>query len=315
MEALTIHTARFTFPMNWLEVSLTVRAEAAEAVSEVLARFAPNGVAVEATAFAVTPDDHGVPVGDVIVRAYLPADGALESTRARLEESLWHLGQILPLPNPSYTPIVEQDWSEAWKKNFQPIRIGKRLIIVPAWLNPPLAPEAVALRIDPGMAFGTGTHPTTQLCLAAIERHLKPGQRVIDLGTGSGILAVAAVKLGAERVQAFDIDAEAVRVAKENAEINGVTDRIHIEQGSLAELLAAGERAPFVLANILATVIVRLFDHGLAGLIAPGGLIVLSGILDSQAYEVRAALQIHGLTCVAQEQIEDWVAIIARRPA
>jgi ribosomal protein L11 methyltransferase len=301
--------------MNWLEVSLTVNAETAEAVSEVLARFAPNGVAVEATRFTVTPDDHGVPVGDVIVRAYLPADEALENARARLEESLWHLGQILPLPTPSYTPIVDQDWSEAWKKNFQPIRVGKRLMIVPAWLNPPLRPEDVALRIDPGMAFGTGTHPTTQLCLAAIERHLKPGQRVIDLGTGSGILAVAAVKLGSGPVQACDIDAEAVRVAKENATLNGVADAIHIARGSLAELLAEGQHAPFVLANILATVIVRLFDQGLAALVEPGGLIVLSGILDSQAYEVRAALQIHGLNFIAQEQIEDWVAIIAAKSA
>ncbi|MGQ0603625.1 MAG: 50S ribosomal protein L11 methyltransferase [Anaerolineales bacterium] len=301
--------------MNWLEVSLTVSAEAAEAVSEVLARFAPNGVAVEATKFAVTPDDHGVPVGDVIVRAYLPADDALEATRTRLEENLWHLGQILPLPTPNYTPIAEQDWSETWKKNFQPIRIGKRLIIVPAWLNPPLAPEAVPLRIDPGMAFGTGTHPTTQLCLAAIEHHLKPGQKVIDLGAGSGILAIAAVKLGSGPVLAYDIDPEAVRVTQENAVINHVADHIHIEKGSLAELRAAGERAPLVLANILANVIVRLFDEGLGELVEPGGMIVLSGILDSQAYEVRAALQIHGLSFVAQEHIEDWVAVIAQRPA
>jgi ribosomal protein L11 methyltransferase len=301
--------------MNWLEVSLTVSAEAAEAVSEVLARFAPNGVAVEATRFLITPDDHGVPVGDVIVRAYLPADSDLEQTRARLEESLWHLGQILPLPAPTYTPITDQDWSEAWKQNFQPIRIGNRLIIVPAWLNPPLAPEDVPIRLDPGMAFGTGTHPTTQLCLSAVERHLQPGQSVIDLGTGSGILAIAAAKLGASRVLAYDIDAEAVRVAQENVAANEVAEGVQAAKGSLVELRAAGARAPFVLANILATVIVRLFEEGLADLVEPGGLIVLSGILDSQAYEVRAALQMHGLELAAQEHIEDWVAIIARRPA
>jgi ribosomal protein L11 methyltransferase len=298
--------------MNWLEVSLTVSAEAAEAVSEVLARFAPNGVAVEATRFLITPDDHGVPVGDVIVRAYLPSDSDLEQTRARLEESLWHLGQILPLPAPTYTPITDQDWSEAWKQNFQPIRIGNRLIIVPAWLNPPLAPEDVPIRLDPGMAFGTGTHPTTQLCLSAVERHLQPGQSVIDLGTGSGILAIAAAKLGASRVLAYDIDAEAVRVAQENVAANEVAEGVQAAKGSLVELRAAGARAPFVLANILATVIVRLFEEGLADLVEPGGLIVLSGILDSQAYEVRAALQMHGLELAAQEHIEDWVAIIAR---
>jgi ribosomal protein L11 methyltransferase len=299
--------------MNWLEISLTVSAEAAEAVSEVLSRFTPNGVAVEATNFAVTPDDHGVPVGDVIVRAYLPADDALEATRARLEEGLWHLGQILPLPQPSYTPIAEADWSEAWKANFQPIRIGRRLMVIPAWLNPPLAPDDVPIRLDPGMAFGTGTHPTTQLCLAAVAKHLKPGEPVIDLGTGSGILAIAAAKLGFGHVLAYDIDAEAVRVARENVAANDVSDRITVEKGSLTELLAAGVQAPFVLANILARTIIELFDHGLAQLATPGGLIVLSGILESQAFEVIAALKRHGLTLVAQERLEDWVALIAQK--
>jgi len=301
--------------MHWLEVSLTVSPEAAEAVSEVLSRFAPEGVVVEATRFEVTPDDHGVPVGDVAVRAYLAADADLEEKRAKLEESLWHLGRILPLPQPAYKEIADADWSEAWKANFKPIRIGRRLMVAPAWLNPPLQPEDVEIRLDPGMAFGTGTHPTTQLCLAALERHLKPGQAVIDLGTGSGILAIAAAKLGSGPIEAYDIDAEAVRVARENAAANGVAERIFVAQGSLAELLARRAQAPLVLANILARTIVMLLDQGLAQLVAPGGLIILSGILEAQAFEVRAALQTHGLKFMAQEHIEDWVAILAQQPA
>jgi ribosomal protein L11 methyltransferase len=300
--------------MNWLEISMTVSAEAAEAVSEVLSRFAPEGVAIEATQFEVTPDNHGLPVGDVIVRAYLPADERLEETRGNLEESLWHLGRILPLPQPSYKKIAEANWSEAWKANYTPIRIGRRLVVIPAWLDPPLEPEDVPLRLDPGMAFGTGTHPTTQLCLAAIERHLKPGQMVIDLGTGSGILAIAAAKLGGGPIAACDIDDEAVRAAKENVAANDAADRVTVAKGSLAELLASGANAPLVLANILAHTIVQLFDQGLAKIVAPGGMMVLSGILDSQAYEVIAALKMHGLEFAAQEHIEDWVAIIAKRP-
>lgn len=301
--------------MNWLEISMTVSAEAAEAVSEVLSRFAPEGVAIEATRFEVTPDDYGIPVGDVRVRAYLTVDDRIEATRQRLEESLWHLGRLLPLPAPTYTPIAQTDWSEAWKANYKPIRIGRRLVVIPAWLEPALEPEAVVIRLDPGMAFGTGTHPTTQLCLAAVERHLRPGQPVIDLGTGSGILAIAAAKLGSGPVLAYDIDDEAVRVAGENVLANGVADRVTVAKGSLAELLAAGARAPIVLANILTHTLTHLFDQGLAQLVAPGGLIVLSGILDSQAYEVLAALKTHSLTLAAQEHIEDWVAILAHRPA
>jgi ribosomal protein L11 methyltransferase len=305
--------------MNWLEVSLVVNGEAAEAVADVLARFAPEGVAIEATQIESTPDDEGHAVGPVRVRAYLSADDELDAMRGQLEEALWHLGQLLPLPEPRYQPIANADWSESWKANFQPIRAGRRLMIIPAWLyesfanGSQAAPSDIPIVMDPGMAFGTGTHPTTQLCLGAIERHLTPGVEVLDLGTGSGILAIAAAKLGAGPIWALDIDAEAVRVARENVALNGVADRVRVQQGSVAEALQASYHAPFVVANILARVINDLLAQGLAHAVTPGGLLVVSGILDSQAYEVRAGLQRHGLTLLAQEQIEDWVALIARR--
>lgn len=305
--------------MAWLEVSLTVSGEAAEAVADVLSRFAPEGVALEATQLEHSPDDDQArPAGDVRVRAYLPADDNLEATRGQLEQALWHLGQILPLPQPEYRPVAQSDWSESWKANFQPVRIGRRLIIVPAWMDPPLGPDDVPIRLDPGMAFGTGTHPTTQLCLLALERHLPPGVPVLDLGTGSGILAIAAAKLGSGPVLALDIDPEAVRVARENTAANGVAERIRVEEGSLEAVLAgrygaewAG--APFVVANILARVITNLLEQGLANTVAPGGLLVTSGILDSQAYQVVAALKTAGLSVAAQEKIEDWVAILAKK--
>jgi ribosomal protein L11 methyltransferase len=307
--------------MAWLEVSLVVNGETAEAVADVLTRFAPEGVALEATRLETSLEtDETRPAGDVRVRAYLPAGDDLETRRRQLEEALWHLGQLLPLPAPEYKSIVAADWSESWKANFHPIRIGRRLLIVPAWLNPPLNPEDVTVRLDPGMAFGTGTHPTTQLCLQAIERHLQPGQPLLDLGTGSGILAIAAAKLGAGPILAVDIDAEAVAVARENAVANDVADRLTIDDGSLADVLAGRYGAqwvgvPFVVANILARVIVNLLGEGLGQTVAPGGLLVLSGILDSQAFQVIAALRGQGLTLAAQEQIDDWVAIIARKDA
>jgi ribosomal protein L11 methyltransferase len=307
----------------WLEVALTVSGEAAEAVADVLTRFAPEGVAIEATRLESAPDgEQARPAGDLRVRAYLPVNSELESKRAQLEEALWHLGQLLPLPQPEYRPVDEADWAESWKANFHPIRIGRRLMIVPAWLHPPLAPDDVAVRLDPGLAFGTGTHPTTQLCLKAIERHLTPGARLLDLGTGSGILAIAAAKLGAGPILGVDIDPQAVRVARDNAAANGVAEQVRLETGSLAEVLEGrfgaewgrgSPGAPLVVANILARILVDLLEQGLAETVSPDGLLVLSGILDSQAYQVRGALPAHGLRLVAQEQIDDWVAILARR--
>ncbi len=302
--------------MTLLEVSLTVSPEAAESVSEVLARYAEGGVVVEALKFEATPTDHGVPVGPVIVRAYVPLDDQANANRRSIEDGLSHLNMILDgtLPEPAWREISETNWGESWKANYKPIRIGKRLLVVPAWLEQEAQPGDVVVKLDPGMAFGTGTHPTTQLCLMAIERHLKSTQEVIDLGTGSGILAIAAAKLGAKHVWAYDIDDESVRAAIENAEVNQVAGNLSIARGSLAELVEAGAQAPLVLANILAHILVDLFEKGLARLVAPGGLIVLSGVLDTQAYQVIAALKTAGLEFAAQEHIDDWVAIIARKP-
>src|SRR5512137_2134365 len=188
--------------MNWLEVSLTVNGELAEAVADVLARFAPNGVTTEQAVTFVHDEDEGTPIGPITVRAYLPADACMEERRHKLEESLFYLGMIQPLPVPVFTPLPDQNWMEAWKERYKPIPIGRKLIIVPAWLESP-DEKRIPIRIDPGMAFGTGTHPTTQLCLEFVEA-LSPGSgaagqlpfSVIDVGCGSGILSIAALKLG-----------------------------------------------------------------------------------------------------------------------
>ena len=203
--------------MSWLEVSLNVNGELAEAVADVLARFAPNGVVVENGVYFKDADDPGTSLDEVNVRAYLPVDGKLEETRQRLEEALWHLGSIQPLPEALFTPIADQNWMEAWKEHYKPIPVGEKLIIVPAWLESPDATR-IPIRIDPGMAFGTGTHPTTQLCLEPLEKYIQPGMDVIDVGCGSGILSIGALKLGAGRALAVDIDQAAVDATRENAD-------------------------------------------------------------------------------------------------
>jgi len=309
--------------LNWLEVSLTVSGELAEAVADVLARFAPNGVTTEQAVDFVNEEDEGTPVGPITVRAYLPADEKIEETRQKLEESLYYLGMIQPVPAPTFTPVADQNWMEAWKANYRPIPIGKRLIIVPAWLDSP-DDSRIPIKIDPGMAFGTGTHPTTQLCLEFIEEIIEDQTLIadrrpltaIDIGCGSGILSIAALKLGAHFALGMDIDEAAVRASRENAQANGVPDeKFALGVGSVAEVLAGRYsvlNAPLVLANILAPVLIRLFDGGLADLITPGGFIVLSGILQEQVESVITAARGKGLELAAKKQMGDWAALLVR---
>jgi len=301
--------------MSWLEVSLIVDGELAEAVADVLARFAPNGVVTESEVKFLDEEDEGTPVGDVAVRAYLPADEALEERRAKLEQALHYLGMIRPLPAPRYRPVADQNWMEAWKAHYQPIPIGMKLIVVPAWLDSPEA-QRILIKIDPGMAFGTGTHPTTQLCLEVLEQYTPPGGEVIDVGCGSGILSIAALKLGAASALGVDIDEAAVRASRENADANDVAvEKFRLGVGSVVEILAGRfepRQAPLVLANILAPVIIRLFEAGLEKLLTPGGVLVLSGILAEQAEAVLSAAKDHGLEMVEKRQMGDWVVLVLR---
>lgn len=296
---------------RWLEVSMTVDGELAEAISEVLDRFVSNGVVIESGVKYNDAEDEGTPYGPVRIYGYLAIDEGIEERRQRLLEALYFLGRIQPLPEPAFRTIEDEDWMAAWKKHYRPIQIGKRLLILPAWIERE-DPGRVAVKIDPSMAFGTGTHPTTQLCLEMVEEYIRPGLDVIDVGCGSGILSVAALKLGAGHALGVDIDNAAVISSRENAAANGVLDQLEVGIGSVSELLTGQyslRQAPLVLANILAPVIIRLFEAGLADLVAPGGILILSGILDSQAAEVLAAAEARGLNHLHTRQQGDWVAI------
>jgi ribosomal protein L11 methyltransferase len=300
-------------PPAWWEVSLRVKEELAESVADVLARFAPGGVALGYDTVEPDPDGEGKPAGPLTVRAYLPADAGWESSRARLEEALWHLGQISPIPDPAWRAVVEKDWSLEWKKHYRPIRIGRRLRIVPSWMDPAPFARDLVLRLDPGMAFGTGMHPTTQLCLETLEDEVSPGGNVIDLGCGSGILAIAAAKLGAGRVLGVDIDPQAVRTARENVLLNGVELSVEIRPGSLQELLKEERSASLVVANILAVVVREMLAAGLAGTVQPRGRLVLSGILEEQSAAVEDAIREAGLRVEEKRIRQDWVALVAEK--
>lgn len=296
---------------RWLEISLTVDGELAEAIADVLGRFVSNGVVVESNVTYNDAEDEGTPYGPVRIYGYIAIDEHLEETRQRLAEGLFYLGRIRSLPEPEYRVIEDEDWMASWKEHYKPIPVGEKLLILPIWIEQQDF-SRTAVKIDPSMAFGTGTHPTTQLCLELIEKYIHGNQPVIDLGCGSGILSIAAVKLGAPHALAVDIDNAAVRSTRENAAANDVEDHIESGLGSVEEVRNGHfsiRRAPLVIANILAPVIIRLFDADMDDLVSQGGRMILSGILVEQAPEVIRAAETHGLRFVEQVQQGDWVAI------
>jgi ribosomal protein L11 methyltransferase len=202
-------------------------------------------------------------------------------------------------------------------KVINPIRIGKQFLIIPTRENPILEPGIIPIWIDPGKVFGSGTHPSTRLCIKALERHLSAGTSVVDLGTGTGILSIAAAKLGAGPVLGVDIDPTAVMAARTNIAANGLENYVQVGLGSLTEILE-GNYGPFrssiLVANISVKVILDFFDDGLVKLVIPGGLLILSGFLRSQTPSIRARLNWYGLELLAQEKMGDWVCLIIRNP-
>lgn len=305
--------------MNWVEVSLVVEAELAETVADLLARHAGGGVVLQ---WENGPDgdlpSHPQIPAPIRVAAYLPVDAALDDTQDRIERGLWHLGQIRPIPQPEFRPLEDEDWAEAWKRHYRPIPIGARLLVLPSWLPAPPG-ERLILRLDPGQAFGTGTHPSTQLCLHLLEDHLRPGARVVDLGCGSGILSLAAARLGARQILALDIDEVAVCSAAENVERNHLGDVIHVARGSL-EILEAGDRVEWrecdlLAANILLGVLVDLLRAGLGQVIVPGGKVILGGVLAGQGETLEREMRAAGFTIAERRDLGEWAAWVGKKTA
>ena len=301
--------------IKWLEVSLVVDGELAEAVAEVLDRYTSGGVVVESGVKFRNDEDEGVADGlPVRVFGYLINDAHIEENRRRVEEALWHLHTIRELPQAQFKPIADENWMSAWKEHYHPIPIGKKLLVLPAWIKQEDM-SRIAVKIDPSMAFGTGTHPSTQLCMELVELYTKPQAPVIDIGCGSGILSIAALKLDASHALAVDIDPASVKAISENSESNGVLAQVETGLGSVAEINEGKfslKQAPLVLANILAPVLIRLFNGGMADLVEPGGVIILAGILAEQTDGVLESASRHGLTYVERRQSGDWVALVCK---
>lgn len=296
--------------MQWIEVALRVKRDDSEAVADLLSNYGYQGVLIEQE--DILPDrwdEDEVPQAEYYaVRAYLPDDERADSVKRELETAL-----IAYELNPVYSTVDEENWAEAWKAHYHPTRIGRHIIVRPLWEEAELQDGDIVIALDPGMAFGTGTHATTQLCLAALEDLMHPGLNVLDLGCGSGILAIGAVKLGAAKVLAIDIDPISVRATEFNAWQNDTAEKISAHQGSLETVLHSARRFDLLLANILAKTIIAMCDEGLGQVVRPGGKAIFSGIILDQVEDVKLALIRTGLTPYNVRVDGDWVAIEAYR--
>jgi ribosomal protein L11 methyltransferase len=327
LAAIDLATAAAT-PGAWLELSVAADHEAVEAVSEILSRAAPGGTSVE-PAFELVEEGLAARVDlarPALVRAHLPLldPAAVRRAVARAERELGHLQAfgLRPIGDLSARIVLEADWANAWKAHFPVLRIGRRIVIRPTWRRHRRQPDDIVLALDPGMAFGTGLHPTTRLCLAALEslgdRGMLAGgapdggpARVLDVGCGSGILAIAAAKLGAREVLAVDVDPIAVEASAANARRNRLARVIRAREGS-----APSGEGPFdvVLANLIASLLVTLAD-GLVADLRPGGTLLASGIFENREADVVAAFEARGLAVTGRRTEGEWIALEVRRPA
>lgn len=296
--------------MRWLELSVTADVEAVEAVSEILGRVS-EGTAVHPTALVRDPGDELAarddPTAPYVVTAHV-GDGPAAATQIeQTERALWHLQAfgLRPVGPLLVRTVDDADWTDAWKAHYVPQRVG-RVLIVPSWIDEPAGDGDVRLVLDPGMAFGTGLHPTTRGCLALLQEAEPMPERVLDVGCGSGILALAALGLGAKTAVAVDTDPLAVEATRANAERNGMAARVRVHEGSLPA--ATDEPYPLVLANLVAAVLVATADL-LAAHVTPGGTLLAGGIIQPRADEVVTALRVAGLHVRDRRDDGEWVSI------
>ena len=304
--------------MEWLEIAVSSPPAGVELVSEIFRELGVGGVVIEDPAVihmyaARTPRGMGC----------FPGGGQTEKPVVKayyLWMTAWTGGWksffrpeppgLKPEAEVSTRAVREEDWASTWKQYYKPVHVGRRIVVRPSWEDYRAVEGELVIELDPGMAFGCGTHPTTSLCLKLLENYIRGGERIYDVGTGSGILAVAAAALGAGRVVAVDLDPVACRAAAENVARNRVEGIVRVVQGNLLDNLNGG--ADLVVANIIAGVIISLAPDAAAALV-PGGFLIASGIIRHRAEEVRDALEEAGLTPWEQLEEGEWTAIVAKK--
>ncbi|MEW4284131.1 50S ribosomal protein L11 methyltransferase [Priestia koreensis] len=313
--------------MKWSEICIHTTNEAIEPISNILHEAGASGVVIEdpedlikerenkfGEIYQLNPQDY--PVEGVLVKAYLPINSFLGETVDAIKESInsllvynFDLGANVV----TISEVHEEEWATAWKKYYNPVKISERFTIVPTWEDyKPVSTDELIIELDPGMAFGTGTHPTTVMSLQAIEKKVQPGDTVVDVGTGSGVLSIGAAQLGAKEVRAMDLDEVAVESARLNIKLNKVQDVVTVSQNNLLDNVEGP--VDVVVANILAEIIVRFVEDA-ARILKPGGFFITSGIINKKKEDVKQALTDAGFLIQETTLMEDWVAIIAQKPA
>ncbi|MBM7838082.1 ribosomal protein L11 methyltransferase [Alkalihalobacillus xiaoxiensis] len=312
--------------MKWAEFRVHTTQEAIEPVSNVLHESGAAGVAIEdphdlvqdwgdkfGEMYDLSPDDY--PEEGVYVKAYFPMNDSFSATMDLVKDRILQLTQCeinLGQATMEYVEVDDEDWANAWKKYYHPVQVTERVIIVPTWEDYQAQENDIIIELDPGMAFGTGTHPTTILSIRALEQTVEANDRVIDVGTGSGVLALAAWKFGAQTITAYDLDQVAVTSAKENLVLNQADHAIEVKQNNLLEGVQENV-ADVIVANILAEVIVSFADEAFK-VVKPGGSYITSGIITRKKADVIDALESAGFIVDEVTELNDWVAIKARKP-
>jgi len=311
--------------MKWTEISIHTTNEAIEPISNILHEAGASGVVIEDPSeltkeredwfgeiYDLNPGDY--PEEGVIIKAYLPVNSFISETVDSIKQEITDLIKYdidIGTNLVTTTEVKEEDWASSWKKYYHPVKISETFTIVPTWEDyERVNSDELIIELDPGMAFGTGTHPTTVMCIQALEKTVQKDQHIIDVGTGSGVLSIAAALLGAKNVLALDLDEVAVESAKQNIEINHVSEQIEVRKGNLLEGIE--DKADIVVANILADIIIRFTDDA-ASIVKQGGYFITSGIIQPKKLEVKEAIIAAGFDIEETLVMEDWVAFIAKR--
>ena len=326
--------------MKWNELTIATTEESIEMVSNFLHEMGAGGVSIEESGTLNKERDtslgqwyelplNDIPEGQAVIKGYFPEEIDIESVITDVRPRIDELREFDINPGDyiiSYIVVDDEDWANAWKQYFKPIRVSDRLTIKPTWEDYTPTEGEQIIELDPGMAFGTGTHPTTALCLRTLESVIRGGEEVIDVGTGSGILAIGAMRLGAKKVLAVDLDPIAVTAAGENSRLNGLERDIQVQLSDLLGVLQASNSessasqainvsvpVDVVVANILAEIILLFVDDVYAA-VKPGGTYIASGIYKNKEEDVAVGLEASGFVIVDRQRDQDWIAFVAKKP-